>query len=187
MKSLIVIHHSSIVSDKPQFDSINTYHKKKGFPRSELGFYCGYHWIIERDGEVVQARKAYEMGAHTRVLGQNYNRDGIGICMAGNFTTQAPSSAQLDSLHKLCESLVDRFDLADESIIEHRDVKATACPGYKFADDVRYYLRSKRSKSFVGTFSPKAQLKRLHRALNRSQGHVKDMLRRTLERLLKRL
>ncbi len=187
MKSLIIIHHSAINDNKDQFSRINTFHGRKGFPISELGFNVGYHFLIERTGMVKRARNNQEMGAHTLVKGYNYNKDGIGICLAGDFTKMEPSEEQIAALNLLCEELTQSENIPINSIIEHRDVKATSCPGYDFAGPVRIYLRSKTLKPPQTRYSPQAQLKRLTRAINRSAGYVKSMLERQLERLLKRI
>ncbi len=46
----------------------------------ERGFRCvGYHFFIKRDGKLQEGRKLHETGAHVR----GYNRQSIGICLAG--------------------------------------------------------------------------------------------------------
>lgn len=186
-KSLLFLHHSAINDTNPQFARINASHKARDFPKSSFGFHCGYMFVIEWDGTIVQARKEDEIGAHTYVSGKRYNEDGIGICLAGDFTQMQPSAAQLGSLASLSRSIVDRWGIEDKHIYNHKDVKATACPGYDFADFVIHALHADTAFSgSQGIYSASAQLKRLQRALRRATGKVADMIQRQIDRLLRR-
>ena len=91
----IIIHHSAVKSNNPQFSAVNKYHKSLDFPQSTYKFYIGYHWFIERDGTAIRARADKDEGAHT--LG-GWNKKSIGICLAGDFSLQTPSEAQIAAL-----------------------------------------------------------------------------------------
>ena len=39
----------------------------------------GYHWVIERDGQIKRGRHAQSQGAHVR----GHNHESIGICLIG--------------------------------------------------------------------------------------------------------
>lgn len=185
MKS-IVIHHTASTVSTDQFPSVDAYHKSQGFPESSLGFYVGYHLFIEKDGSLLRARSDEERGAHTVAPGRDWNADSIGICLAGDFTKEDPTEAQLTQLFT-CKDLMDIHSIPIEEVYDHKDTKSTACPGYPFRSYVE--RRFKASRSVVwrrARYSPQAQLKRVRRALKRSHGIVKKLLDAQLKRLLRR-
>ena len=127
----ITWHHSADASPGQQLGKINASHKGRGFPFSSLGYFVGYHYLVEKDGSVVQTRKDNEIGAHTL----NQNADNLGICMAGNFVTELPTDAQLAAFLRLAESLLVNYKLHFRDMHPHRFYKATACPGSLLPDD----------------------------------------------------
>jgi len=134
-REYIVIHHSAIPVERNQFDGINAYHKSQGFPVSSRGFYVGYHYLIEKNGIIRQAREDKEIGAHTVSMWPPYwnmNARGIGICMAGDFTKEKVDLEQLRTLRHLVDELQAKYGIPDGKVILHRQAKATACPGVDF-------------------------------------------------------
>lgn len=126
----IIIHHDGVSRKGPSFDIINEYHQTQHFPLSALGFYVGYHFFIERDGTVIQARKEDEIGAHT--LGQNYTSLGIG--MAGNFDKEMPTAEQIASLGALLSRLCFTHAIAANLIFPHRHFNPKTCYGMLLSD-----------------------------------------------------
>jgi len=127
----IVIHHTATPRDKTTFKAVNEYHKKKWDFKSSLGYYCGYHYFIETDGKITQARANDEMGAHCKADGMNHKSIGIGL--TGDFTKEVPSDAQLKSLEKLVLDLEKKYNIErKENVIGHREAKGaqTSCPGF---------------------------------------------------------
>ena len=187
-KTWLIAHHSAVTGRGHQFDRIDSYHKSKRFPESALGYFVGYMYVIEKTGKIRQARDESETGAHTVAKGLNLNRDGIGVCMAGDFSKELPTEAQLDAWLKLGSAIIERWGIDPQKIVNHNDVKPTSCPGFPFADYLRDHWR--RSKAIIRTpkyLSPHARVKRLRRAIMRSQGTRRRTLERKLERLLLRL
>src|SRR3990167_8647940 len=90
----IIWHHSADPARDRQREKINLYHKHRGFPVSSLGFYGGYHFLIEHDGFVHQYRKCDEQGYHDA----DENGDSIGICLAGNLNLRKPPNEQAASM-----------------------------------------------------------------------------------------
>ena len=123
----IIVHHSAATAPTPQFDAINDWHKARGFPLSELGFYVGYHYVIEQNGQLRTARFEHEIGAHT--IGQNDKS--IGICLVGNFDKTEPTAQQVATLGDMLTSLCLRYRLDEDNIHPHRAYKATSCYGAK--------------------------------------------------------
>jgi len=92
----------------------------------------GYHYMIDRDGTVVEGRPLERAGAHAR----GHNASSVGICLFGghgssrndafdeNFTT-----AQDAALRGLIQRLETRFTI--RKIIGHNEVSAKACPGFQ--------------------------------------------------------
>jgi len=127
MKLFIVLHHSDIPDQAPQFNRVNESHKRRGFPISSLGWNVGYHYFIGFDGFVKQARKEEEVGAHCNAKMMNYI--GIGICLAGDFTQHDPNPTQIVALETLLMGIQNRWNMPDEAILLHRECKPTSCPG----------------------------------------------------------
>lgn len=135
----IIWHHTADVSTTPQFDKINVYHKSRAFPLSALGFFVGYHYLVEANGDVRQAREDTEIGAHD----QGENIDSIGIALAGNFNVSLPTEAQIAAVGKLLESLMTTWKIPITRVEPHRRDDDTECPGRKLEDDwlVKEWLR----------------------------------------------
>jgi N-acetyl-anhydromuramyl-L-alanine amidase AmpD len=87
----------------------------------------GYHFVIRANGTIERGRPEDTIGSHA---GPQGNGDSIGIVLTGNFEIGAPSAAQMIALAKLIKELRSRY--GDLTVIGHRDVMATACPGRNF-------------------------------------------------------
>lgn len=127
----IVWHHTAGSIVGPQLDNINRSHKNRGFPKSSLGFYVGYHYVIETDGTIIQTRKDTEIGAHDR----DENYDSIGFGFVGNFSLLQPTEAQARSGAKLTAKLTAKHKIRITGIEPHRRDDKTECPGSKLDDN----------------------------------------------------
>lgn len=130
----IILHHSGgsdavplLDTSNQTFEMIDQYHKERwdGTTKSSLGYYCGYHYVIEKSGKVTQARQDLEGGAHT--IGMNYSS--IGICMIGNFDLTMPSLAQTQALVTLLSKLQGRYIIPSSKIVPHRTFAKKTCFG----------------------------------------------------------
>ncbi|MFA6134977.1 MAG: peptidoglycan recognition family protein [Phycisphaerae bacterium] len=127
----IVIHHSG--NEKGNAAEFDLMHRRRGW--DELG----YHFVIDngqggRDGaiEVGSRWKSQKWGAHCGGTPNNeYNTQGIGICLVGDFSNHMPSQAQLESLCRLVSYLAATCEIEPENIVGHRDAPRarTECPG----------------------------------------------------------
>lgn len=139
----IIVHHFGGTDANPLADSSNattqdvdSWHKARwpGFTSSKFKndkgrfYHVGYHFIIEKDGKVVQCRDITEEGAHC--IGQNLTS--IGICFAGNFDITTPTKAQLTAFKDLMKMPVLK-DLRNV-IFPHRKYATKTCFGLKLAD-----------------------------------------------------
>lgn len=141
----IDFHHPDIyanaITDK-QFDKVNVSHKNRWGEKvkSSMGFYAGYHFFVERDGEIRQAREVAEVGAHNDA--DNRNKTAIGICIAGNMQLQKVTNEQVIAVVELVRKLQKegKIDPDESNYQPHRHWKATACPGAKLPDNTWSFL-----------------------------------------------
>ena len=116
---VLVLHHSLSDFAGDQLYIINQYHKNHWGMKSELGWYVGYHFLIEKSGKLVRTRNDWEEGVHA--IG--WNLKSIGVCLSGDFTKELPTKAQIDSVREL----VNKYKLP---LKFHREVQAyRTCPG----------------------------------------------------------
>ena len=122
----LILHHSGVNTLFSHFPGIERVHKERNFPKSSLGFYCGYHKVINKQGGIITARGDKDRGAHT--IG--WNDRSIGICLEGNFDTKVPTEAQLNSLRVLIRD----YDL---DYLFHKDAQPNrTCAGRYFTDEL---------------------------------------------------
>jgi N-acetylmuramoyl-L-alanine amidase len=124
---LIIIH----CSDTPAkldigVHEIDDWHSRRPhFRASSNGKYCGYHWVIRRDGSLEMGRAEADIGAHCR--GKNSNS--IGVCVVGrgdNFTGD-----QWKALKWFIKDLLYSYNLTPKHVFGHYefDSKKT-CPEF---------------------------------------------------------
>ena len=104
---------------------------------ARFGF-TGYHYYIERDGQLYQTRHENLPGAHAK----DYNQHSIGICYEGGLDkngracdTRTPE--QKAALHALLRSL--REDYPEAVILGHRDLPNVRkdCPCFDAQQEYR--------------------------------------------------
>lgn len=143
----IILHHSAVSrqANSMQFMAINNYHKSLWNFRSKIGYYGGYHYLIEPNGAIKQFRAEDESAAHC--YQGNMNNQSIGICLTGNFDIEKPTSWQVFALRDLLRSISKKYGIGRDRIFFHRDYAINpatkkalkSCPG-KFVD--RGFIRS---------------------------------------------
>ena len=132
---MIVLHHTgNPVDDDLSAEQIHASHLAKDWAG------CGYHYIIRKDGTVELGRPEWAIGSHA--YGENYHTIGIHLC--GNFEFVKPTVAQIESAAYLIGWLCEKYGLTpnDETVVGHRDLMPTACPGY-FAYEELPVIRGK--------------------------------------------
>ncbi len=149
----LTIHHSAGPKDfvatsksasADAIQRIQRYHQKtKGWAD------IGYHYVIDRRGEVWQGRSLRYQGAHARGKSggsKNGNRGNIGIVVLGNYShnRQHLTAAQRRSLTILAAKLSDHYGISATNIYTHQEISpgGTACPGPEIS---RYVARVRRS------------------------------------------
>ena len=122
----IIVHQSA--SNNPKHDNIETirdWHTSQGWAD------IGYHWFINKAGEVFGGRSESRIGAHTK----GHNKDSIGICLSGD---GEKTPAQLKALENLIFNICTRYNLGKDSVLGHNDLAPTECPGF----DLHAWLES---------------------------------------------
>ncbi len=110
----------------------------------------GYHFLIDRAGNVIAGRSLDAQGAHAS--GTN-NIGNIGICLLGNFVAQpsrgtdyavaqALLPAQLDALTGLVDQLRQKYSIKSSNVYGHKELKSTECPGPVLSRWVAGYRRT---------------------------------------------
>lgn len=133
---MIVIHHVGVPSGDISAAQIHQGHLNNGW--------CGigYHYVIRKNGIIERGRPLVTVGAHA--YGQNEHT--VGINVTGNFEWEKPTPYQLKSLVNLVTALCRIYNLDPNmhTVVGHRDVNDTACPGrnlYAKLPDIRWQVR----------------------------------------------
>lgn len=116
--SSIVIHHTGGgTAETPQ--GIHTYHKQIGYGG------CGYHYLIDRAGDVWRGRPVWARGAHCR----NNNGGRIGVALLGDYSEKPPSGEMIRGLLTIIDDIQHVYGRL--AILQHRAVpgSSTDCPG----------------------------------------------------------
>jgi len=132
----IVIHHSGTKNGNAAI--FDKWHKEGNHWEG-----VGYDFVIGNgtnsgDGQVeVTFRWRRQMtGAHCGQTAGNWaNKEGVGICLVGDFNKTVPTSRQMWSLVKLIRFLQNRYGIAKNRIYGHNSTpgaRPTDCPGRNF-------------------------------------------------------
>ncbi|MGL4450854.1 MAG: peptidoglycan recognition protein family protein [Sarcina sp.] len=111
----IVLHHSAI--EDMNIDEVHEKHLENGWAG------IGYHYFINKKGDIYQGREENIIGAHVK----DNNINTLGICLEGNLEKNLPTQEQDESLLKVLEYLSFKYDI--EELYGHRDLGETLCPG----------------------------------------------------------
>jgi N-acetylmuramoyl-L-alanine amidase len=123
----ITVHHDAImpVPSGSYTDSlrrmrlIRTGHLNNGWAD------IGYHFAIDPNGRIWQARPLELQGAHVK-----YNNPGnLGIVVFGNYEEIRPTQATLQSVNKMVAYAMERFNVPLSAVKTHQELRNTACPG----------------------------------------------------------
>ena len=136
-KQYIIIHHEA---GNGGFNVVNEWHRKLWNWKSSLGYYCGYHIYIDRQGNMTKARNLTEEGAHTKY----WNSKAVGICLMGNFVYDKPTEQQLTVLKKLVDEIRNKYNIPKKNVLGHKEVPGarTLCPA-QLMDWIKQYRTKK--------------------------------------------
>ncbi len=83
----------------------------------------GYHFLVDRNGDVWEARDASKIGSHVGSEPNGLNNYGnIGICGLGEFMNSRPTKAMSESIANLC-ALLARYYQRPLTVRGHKDWK----------------------------------------------------------------
>jgi len=136
--SRITVHHdgmSPFFSDSKseamqRIESIRRAHRGRGWAD------IGYHYAIDRSGQVYECRPMSLQGAHVKF----HNEHNIGVLVLGNFMEQRPTPEALSALDRFLVDLMRRHRVPVSRVFTHQELRATACPGVhlqRAMDDAR--------------------------------------------------
>lgn len=137
----LILHHAA--ASRCTAQDIHRWHLARGWRG------IGYNYFVRKDGSIYRGRPEDSAGGHT----EGYNSCGIGICFEGNFETEHMSGEQREAGAELVADIVSRFP--GISVVCHRDVNATACPGRNFpAEEIKEgYMSYQKFKEYMETYS----------------------------------
>jgi hypothetical protein len=136
----IVIHHSATKSGNAAI--FDKWHREGNHWQG-----VGYDFVIGNgsnsgNGEVEVTYRWQKQitGAHVGGTPGNWaNKDGIGICLVGDFNRTQPTNAQMQALVRLVRFLQSRYGIPKSRIFGHKDTPGagtvTDCPGRNFPMD----------------------------------------------------
>lgn len=93
----------------------------------------GYHYLIDRWGNIWEGRPAHFQGAHAG--SPTTNKRNIGVALIGNFEDHEPPRAQWNTLRRFVNDLRSRYRISSSAVYSHRKLKENAglqytdCPG----------------------------------------------------------
>ena len=85
----------------------------------------GYHFVIDRQGRIVEGRPLAYQGAH---VSEN-NPHNLGILVLGNFEKQTPSKKQIEALGRFTRQMMKTHRVPASRVQTHREINPTQCPG----------------------------------------------------------
>lgn len=128
----ILIHCSATPEGRDYtVDDIRKWHRQRGFND------IGYHYIIYRDGTILQGRDEEFVGAHCK----GHNSRSIGICYIGGMTADnhSPKDTRTDEQKASLLSLLGRLKAKYTGAVirGHRDFANKACPCFDATDEYK--------------------------------------------------
>lgn len=125
----ITVHHSVFTPDDSSLDaSLDTVQRIQRVHMDNEGYGdIGYHYLIDRQGRVIEGRSIRWQGAHAG--DSSSNRGNVGICLLGNFEVEKPTAAAIRSLERLIVELQRELRIPRRNVRPHSDWKETLCPG----------------------------------------------------------
>jgi len=138
---VIIIHHTATSYKSATSKQIKKIYRYHSYTRKWGDI--GYNYIIGKDGLIFEGRYGGNgvIGGHAYYKGTNYNEGSIGIAVIGKYVGEKLSAESLDSLQKLVGWLAANNNIGisseikfhgkklDSTVIGHKDVASTACPG----------------------------------------------------------
>lgn len=140
----ITVHHDGMEpfyatdqgSTAARLEAIRRAHRDRGWGD------IGYHFAIDRNGRVWQARPLNWQGAHVK----DHNEGNIGVVNLGNFDRQSPSAPQIAALNRHVSMLMRQYKVSLARLRTHQEWAPTACPG----TNMQRYMVAVRANRQIG-------------------------------------
>lgn len=122
----MTLHHSGIVLGDNR-NAVQRLQEHQRYHQEDLGWIdIAYHVGIDRGGRIFELR-ATELAGDTAT---EYDPTGHFLVMCeGDYNQETVSEAQLHSLAVVFAWSAQKFQIKTETLLGHRDLAATACPG----------------------------------------------------------
>ena len=116
-----VIHHSVLYAS----DDLSSVREVQTAHRNERGWAdIGYHYLVGKNGMIYEGRDITVRGTHVG----GYNTGSVGVCLLGNFVTDASTAVQITATYRLLAWLSERLQLTH--LAGHNSFNGeTQCPG----------------------------------------------------------
>lgn len=123
----ITVHHDAIRSDniRTQRDAVARLNQVRASHLREGWADIGYHYVIDPQGRIWEARPLGYQGAHVK----DKNEHNIGVMCMGNFEVQRPTPQQTAALDAFVATLMQRHRIPNSRVYTHQELGQTACPG----------------------------------------------------------
>lgn len=103
-------------------------HIRRGLPG------IAYDFIVDAGGEILKVKEIEDVARPD----QPWSEQGVNICLAGNFETNAPPLAQLDAAGRLCAWLAQNMGLTADAIVGLGELTPSESPGATFYTGARW-------------------------------------------------
>lgn len=130
MKPKEIIIHCSATKEGHDYtvEDIDRWHKARGFKG------IGYHYVIYRDGTIVEGRPLNKQGAHCT----GHNKDTIGICYIGGLDYEGNpmdtrTISQENAMINLVKELMSKYPTI-KKVSGHNKYANKACPSFDVDD-----------------------------------------------------
>ncbi|MGL4741193.1 MAG: N-acetylmuramoyl-L-alanine amidase [Sarcina sp.] len=131
-EKLILHHIAATRSDTIKVEEVHRWHLQNKWAG------IGYHFYINKNGEVYRGRPENAVGAHAK----DNNINTIGIAVEGDYEFENMPLKQKDAVINLGVYLRNKYSL--DKVEKHKDVNSTSCPGknYPFESIKKNILKS---------------------------------------------
>ncbi|WP_315117448.1 N-acetylmuramoyl-L-alanine amidase, partial [uncultured Clostridium sp.] len=138
---MIVLHHAE--ASKCSIEDIHRWHLNNGWAG------CGYHYFIDKQGNIWIGRPDDAIGAHT--AGSNTNT--LGVCAEGSYNKEAMPEIQKKAIIELCKYLCNKYDIS--SVKGHGELMATDCPGKNYPlEEIKNAINGGYAQKLLSLTSP---------------------------------
>jgi N-acetylmuramoyl-L-alanine amidase len=131
----IYVHHTAVsrTAQPKQFLPVNRYHEQEfgNYCKSSMGYFGGYHILIEPDGTEYRYREDLEESCAQT----GHNTTALSVCLSGNFDIETPTDAQIATLKRRLRKWVDKYHIGLGEVYPHRSVANKTCYGSLLPDE----------------------------------------------------